>query len=153
LHFGPASNNSFWCFVAEQLVVWLTPSLLFYIGGLLLSKSKIRIIDILGTMAFALLPLVLMNLVELLPPFQTLKGIDMKASPSQLLGQPDFFRLVVTLLPFLLISCCFLIWSLVWIYKALKISCNLKGAPLVILYIAGVFGGDIVSRIIIRLFY
>jgi hypothetical protein len=52
-----------------------------------------------------------------------------------------------------LVGFVFFVWALIWMYKALKISCNLKGAPLIILYIVGIIGGDVVSRIIIRLFY
>jgi hypothetical protein len=154
LHFGQAPNNAFWCFAAEQAVVWLILSILFYIGGRILSKSKIRIVDVFGTMAFSLLPCILMNLWNLLPPLQRLNELDINAmTPAQLMENKEFMQTIFGALFLLLIGLVFLIWALIWIYKALKISCNLKGAPLVILYIVGVFGGDIVSRMIIKLFY
>ena len=49
LHFGPAPNPAWWCYLAEHLIVWLIPALLFYLGGLFLSHSRIRVIDVLGT--------------------------------------------------------------------------------------------------------
>ena len=45
LHFGPAPNPAWWCYLAEHLIVWLIPALLFYLGGLFLSHSRIRVID------------------------------------------------------------------------------------------------------------
>lgn len=44
LHFGPAPNPAWWCYLAEHLIVWLIPALLFYLGGLFLSHSRIRVI-------------------------------------------------------------------------------------------------------------
>ena len=67
LHFGPAPNPAWWCYLAEHLIVWLIPALLFYLGGLFLSHSRIRVIDVLGTVLFAQLPLFGMNLIGLLP--------------------------------------------------------------------------------------
>ena len=37
LHFGPAPNPAWWCYLAEHLIVWLIPALLFYLGGLSVS--------------------------------------------------------------------------------------------------------------------
>ena len=64
LHFGPAPNPAWWCYLAEHLIVWLIPALLFYLGGLFLSHSRIRVIDVLGTVLFAQLPLLGMNLIS-----------------------------------------------------------------------------------------
>ena len=49
LHFGPAPNPAWWCYAVEHLVVWIVPATLFYLGGLILSRSRIRVIDVLGT--------------------------------------------------------------------------------------------------------
>lgn len=39
LHFGPAPNPAWWCYAVEHLAVWLIPAVMFYLGGLLLSRS------------------------------------------------------------------------------------------------------------------
>ena len=67
LHFGWAPNPAWWCFAVEHLVVWLIPAILFYIGGLLVSRSRIRLVDVLGTVAFAQIPFIIMNLFSALP--------------------------------------------------------------------------------------
>ena len=53
LHFGPAPNPAWWCYAVEHLAVWLIPAVMFYLGGLLLSRSRIRMVDVLGTVVFA----------------------------------------------------------------------------------------------------
>lgn len=149
LHFGPAPNPAWWCYAVEHLVVWLVPAALFYLGGLLLSRSHIRLIDVLGTVAFAQLPLIIMNLFEFLPPMQNLAKMDMNQSPVEMMQQPGFLvGIWLSLVAFV-----FLIWTLVWMFQALKVSCNLKGYRLGILYCVGVFGGDVICRYLIRLCY
>ena len=68
LHFGPAPNPAWWCYLAEHLIVWLVPALIFYLGGVVLSRSRIRIVDVFGTVLFAQIPLIGMNLINILPP-------------------------------------------------------------------------------------
>lgn len=53
--------------LALQLLAWLIPALMLYLAGLVFSKSKIRIIDVLGTTAFAQL-LQLFLIVPMLVP-------------------------------------------------------------------------------------
>lgn len=149
LHFGPAPNDTFICFAIEHLVVWIIPAALFMFGGLFFSKSHIRIVDVFGTVAFAQLPLIIMNLVSLLPPMQRLNQIDINLPPVQMLSQPGILLGIWVAL----FSSIFLIWTLVWMFNALKVSCNLKGYPLGIIYCIGVFGGDVLCRLIIRSFY
>lgn len=95
LHFGPAPNPAWWCYLAEHLIVWLIPALQFFLGGVFLSHSHIRIVDVLGTVLFAQLPLLVMNLISLLPPMRMLSQMDMNMSPEKLLAQPYFLQAVV----------------------------------------------------------
>ena len=147
LHFGAAPRAAWWCFVVEHLAVWLIPAALFYIGGLLLSRSKIRMVDVFGTVAFAQSPFILMNIINTLPPIKHLAEMDMTMPPTELLAQPGFLLGVWLSL----VGLVFLIWVLVWMFKALKLSCNLKGYPLGILYCVAVFGGDMLCRYLIGL--
>lgn len=64
LHFGPAPNPAWWCYAVEHLVVWIVPAVLFYLGGLILSRSRIRVIDVLGTVAFAQLSFYLYEFIQ-----------------------------------------------------------------------------------------
>lgn len=149
LHFGPAPNPAWWCFAVEHLVVWIVPAMLFYLGGLILSRSRIRFVDVVGTVAFAQLPFILMNLFNLLPPIQNMTKLDMTMPPAEMVAQSGFLLGIWLSV----IGMIFLIWGLVWMYKALKVSCNLKGYQLGILYCVGVFGGDVLCRYLIGMCY
>lgn len=89
LHFGPAPNPAWWCYAVEHFAVWMIPAVMFYLGGLLLSRSRIRMVDVLGTVVFAQLPLIVMNLFNFLPPMQKLAQIDVNMSPTEIMQQPD----------------------------------------------------------------
>jgi hypothetical protein len=46
-----------------------------------------------------------------------------------------------------------MVLMLVWLFRAVKVVCNLSGWRLWTVYLVGVVGGDIVCRIIIGLMY
>ena len=149
LHFGPSPNPALWCYAIEHITVWLIPVILFYIGGAIFSRSRIRFIDVLGTVAFAQLPLLFKNIMEFSPPMQHLVNMDTNISPTAMAQQPEFasgvwLSLIVTI---------FLIWTLIWMFKALKVSCNLKGYTLGILYTVTICGGEVVIRYLISMCY
>ncbi len=149
LHFGPAPNPAWWCYLAEHLIVWLIPALLFYLGGLFLSHSRIRVIDVLGTVLFAQLPLLGMNLISLLPAMRMMSQMNMNMSPEEMLAQPYFvLAMILTLL-----GLPFLILTLIWMFNALKVSCNLKQWKLWTVALIGIIGGDVLYRLLIAWLY
>jgi hypothetical protein len=151
LHYGLAPNNTFLCFVVEHLVIWIAPAVLFYVGGLIFSTSKIRAVDVFGTTAFASLPLIFMILFFMLPPLQKMNELLSQTNLPllQLVKQFDFLAGIL-LATFGLI---FVIWMLIWFFHALRVSCNLKAYKLVTVFCIGIFGGDIITRLIIGMFY
>lgn len=149
LHFGPAPNPAWWCYLAEHLIVWLIPALLFYLGGLFLSHSRIRVIDVLGTVLFAQLPLLGMNLISLLPAMRMMSQMNMNMSPEEMLAQPYFvLAMILTLL-----GLPFLILTLIWMFNALKVSCNLKQWKLWTVALIGIIAGDVLCRLLIEWLY
>ena len=149
LHFGPAPNPAWWCYLAEHLIVWLIPALLFYLGGLFLSHSRIRVIDVLGTVLFAQLPLLGMNLISLLPAMRMMSQMNMNMSPEEMLAQPYFIlAMILTLL-----GLPFLILTLIWMFNALIVSCNLKQWKLWTVALIGIIGGDVLCRFLIGWLY
>lgn len=149
LHFGPAPNPAWWCYLAEHLIVWLIPALLFYLGGLFLSHSRIRVIDVLGTVLFAQLPLLGMNLISLLPAMRMMSQMNMNMSLEEMLAQPYFvLAMILTLL-----GLPFLILTLIWMFNALKVSCNLKQWKLWTVALIGIIGGDVLCRLLIAWLY
>lgn len=149
LNFGPAPNPAWWCYLAEHLIVWLIPALLFYLGGLFLSHSRIRVIDVLGTVLFAQLPLLGMNLISLLPAMRMMSQMNMNMSPEEMLAQPYFIlAMILTLL-----GLPFLILTFIWMFNALKVSCTLKQWKLWMVALIGIIGGDVLCRFLIGWLY
>lgn len=126
-------------------------SALLFITGILLSKSSIRIIDVIGTLCLAKAPLILIALVCSIP--MVMDGTIVVTSsllPSANVVIPYthnyiyFGIFIITIL----IS---IIWMLILSYNAFSISCNIKGAKAVSGFIAAVILTEIISYIIIAL--
>ena len=122
-----------WQTAAMQLLLWLIPAAVLYGCGAVMSHSKIRLIDMLGTTAFAQL--------ILLPMIAPMLCFDMTQQPFA----PAW---VVALLG---------VWELAWLilffgwnYAAFATSCNLRGVKATLTFVAvevamvlfsGVLGG------------
>lgn len=124
-----------WHAALVQVVMWLLPALLLYCCGLVMSHSKIRVVDILGTTAFAQL-LLLPIIVPMLIPAVA----EMLKTVADAALDPAFVSIIDTLpvVPLLL----FAVWSLVWLilfyvwnYNAFSTSCNVRGAKAITVYI------------------
>lgn len=124
-----------WQAALVQVVMWLLPALLLYCCGLVMSHSKIRVVDILGTTAFAQL-LLLPIIVPMLIPAVA----DMLKTVADAALDPAFVSIIDTLpvAPLLL----FAVWSLVWLilfyvwnYNAFSTSCNVRGGKAITVYI------------------
>lgn len=124
-----------WQAALVQVVMWLLPALLLYCCGLVMSHSKIRVVDILGTTAFAQL-LLLPIIVPMLIPAVA----DMLKTVADAALDPAFVSIIDTLpvVPLLL----FAVWSLVWLilfyvwnYNAFSTSCNVRGGKAITIYI------------------
>lgn len=132
IHIGMA-KASLWYVGAMQIVWWLLPALLLYLCGLALSKSKIRIIDILGTTAFAQIILLLMIAPMLLPAVMNNSMELIATLQSGAIIEPT------SLMPMMIYS----IWSLIclvvfyiWNYNAFAVSCNVSGWKAIAAFIA-----------------
>lgn len=132
IHIGMA-KASFLEVLGAQTIWWVVPALLLYLCGLLLSKSKIRIIDILGTTAFAQIIMLIMIAPMLLPAVMNNMLESVAALQSGVTPQ------TASLMPIIIYS----IWSLIclvvfyiWNYNAFAVSCNVSGWKAVVAFIA-----------------
>lgn len=150
LHYGGAPNGAWWCFVVEHLVVWLVPAVVIYVVSLFVSRSHVRPVDVLGTVAFAQLPFVLLSLFMALPPMSEVATIQSAQAVDALLTDTTWLLMLVWIGA---VSLLLSIWVLYWIFRATSVACNLKGRNLWIVFIIGAFGGDILCRYLIGLCY
>mgnify|MGYP005760786341 FL=1 len=150
LHYGGAPNGAWWCFVVEHLVVWLVPAVVIYVVSLFVSRSHVRPVDVLGTVAFAQLPFVLLSLFMALPPMSEVATIQSAQAVDALLTDTTWLLMLVWIGA---VSLLLSIWGLYWLFRATSVACNLKGRNLWIVFIIGAFGGDILCRYLIGLCY
>lgn len=126
------THQSFVSVLLIQVCWWLFPAIIYYVGGLILSKSKIRIIDVLGTTAFAQLLYIPMTAPMMLPAVQQSTALTLQAIQQGMQFNASdmliimFYGIWTTL---------FLILFYVWNYKAFSVSCNVSGAKAIIYFI------------------
>ena len=131
-------------------MIWLIPSLLVYILSLFCSRSHVRPIDVLGTVAFSQLPFVLLALCMTFPSVRHFMSIQSLQAIEDALSDKVFLFSAIWIGALGLLVA---IWVLYWIFRAISVSCNLRGRNLWIVFIVGAFGGDILCRYLIGLCY
>ena len=124
-----AKDSGFWVYLLENCSQWIILSIFFYLAGLLLSKSRVRLIDILGTTLFSRIPLVITPLVRTIPVFQ-----------SFAFGSATMYSII----GIYLIS---LVWTIVLLFNAFKVSGNLKSVQLIVSFIASMVLTEVLTKI------
>jgi hypothetical protein len=113
--------------------------LVFWVAGLIVAKP-FRFIDLAGTMALAKAPFLIMALTGFLatPP-------DMESilnNPMVIVQDPGFLGVLILSLPVM-------VWSIVLMHSAYKVSCGLKGSTLTVSFIIALFVAEAVSKLLI----
>ena len=126
---SPFPHTFYEAFYAQG-INWVVLTLVMWIAGKIFSKSKIRIIDVAGTMALSRAPLLLLVLAGFLPFF-----------PGDL---SDYYKLLI----FNLICILLFIWMVALMYKAYSVSCNMKGTRGVLTFVGALIIAQAISLII-----
>jgi hypothetical protein len=127
-----AKDSDFRVYLFENCSHWIILSVLLFASGLLLSKSRIRAIDIAGTTLFSRIPLILTPLIRTLTVFQSF--VIQSAQMYFLIGV-------------YLIS---MIWTIVLLFNAYKVSCNLKNERLIISFAVVMIFSEILTKILLH---
>lgn len=159
LDFHTGAGGPLWLNLAEPFINWLSVAVLLLPAALLLSRSKVRPIDILGTLALARAPMGLAAAAALMPGMRRyLDGVMAALGPvmsgdapgTDLLMPPgvsvlDLASAVLGLLATLLA----LVWTLVWMYRAFAVSANIGGFKTVTAYIIAILAAEVLSKVAI----
>lgn len=119
----------------ENTINWLAPSILLYVAALIFSQSSVRAIDIFGTQALARAPYLIAALtgfsgtIDKFGRYTLWKSVNVGDPVVMSTGE---IMLAITLLLFMVIAT---IWMITLMYNAFKISANIKGPKLIILFI------------------
>lgn len=111
----------------DGVISWLIMSLLLIIAGKFISRSRFRIIDVIGTQALARFPFFIFSLISLLP------GINIASARYQRrLSSLDSFTDLISadLIPFIIIFGAIIlmtVWMITLMYNAFSVSCNVSG--------------------------
>lgn len=130
IHFG--AGGSYSIFLLEQCVAWISLTGLFYLIGLIFSKSKIRFIDVAGTIAMArviTLPVAFMGFLPIYP-------VNLNDQIMLLLS------VIVTLVP--------AIWMITLMFNAFLVSTNIRGVQATACFIAGLLAAEILSKVLLH---
>lgn len=132
-------------FLLQGLLNWIVVSTVFYIASILFSKSSVRIIDLFGTQALARTPYLLASFIGF--------SDSLNAFGNYLLwtlmqyGEPIEISSIDIMLAILLMIFTLLltIWLITLMLNALKVSANLKGASLAMIFIVGLIISMVIS--------
>lgn len=111
----------------------------FWLTGLIVAKP-FRFIDLAGTLTLAKTPFLLMALAGFLvtpPDAQTILS-----NPMVIVQNTGFLGVLILSLPVM-------VWSIVLMHNAYKVSCGLKGSTLTISFIVALFVAEAVSKLLI----
>ena len=128
-----AKDSDLWVYFLENFSFWIISSICFYFAGIILSKSKIRLIDILGTTLLSRLPLIITPLFRIIPIFQSF----------------GFYSFQLFFLVFIYIAS--LIWTIILLYNSYKVSCNLKNIQLNISFIICLLLSEVLTKVLIHI--
>ena len=140
IYFQHTAPVPLWHAIAQGFMAWAIPSALLYIGGRLISRSRVRPIDVFGTQALARAPWLLIALIAVSPPFRSIT--------AKLLTEP-FLDLSAWGVAFISLVALVLILLLVWIvflmYRAFGVSCNVAGGRAIAVFIAAIAIGEVAT--------
>jgi hypothetical protein len=131
LDFHTGTSRSPWYYHAiEQALDWGLTTIVFYLSGKLFTRSSaIRLIDVAGTLALARWPLFFNALIAF--------GID---------GNVRLDNIPASLIVWALVGMVFVIWSVILMYNALKVSCNIKKDKMTFVFIVSIVVAELVTK-------
>ncbi|MGF1923772.1 MAG: hypothetical protein ACQUHE_06305 [Bacteroidia bacterium] len=119
----------FLMYAVEQVVAWSCVAVTLCIGGLILSKSKFRFIDVAGVVALSRAPMVLVAIMGFIPMFHTNEPLQISNS---------FLALsIVMLFP--------VVWMIALLFNGFKVAVNIKGTKAIVGFIIALLLAEILS--------
>jgi hypothetical protein len=139
----------------DGMISLLIISILLLIAGKIISKSRFRIVDVIGTQALARFPYLIFALIALIPGI-TISSVRYQRRLSSLENLTDFIS--VDLIPFIIIFGAIIllsVWMITLMYNAFSVSCNVSGKKAffgfgICFLIGAIFSPVIINHITIK---
>ena len=140
LSFQLSTPTPIWLAITQGLAAWAVPSALLLIAGRLLSRSRVRPIDVFGTQALARAPGLLVALIVVSPPFRDLTNALIAQGASHFsVAQLTALTAIGTVMVLLLV------WIVLLMYRAFAVSCNVAGGWAIGAFIAAIAVGEVAT--------
>lgn len=166
LDFHTGMPTPAWIYWIEGPVNWVIMSVLLLLGGMLLSRSRIRIVDVFGTQALARFPALITAISVWPPPVQRATQQLVQAAMAMQAGAvsgheakvSDLFGSIAPL-DLILFSAAVLtmfvmiVWMAILMYRAFAVSCNVSGGKAVGAFIVLLIVGEVASKVVLGAFY
>jgi len=153
--------GSFAIHFGTSLLVWFISVVVLYVTALLLSPSRVRLLDMAGTLALARAPLLLGAFTGFFGSIkkatdywlyfaaEKLHGImpvEMTETVSPVVMHPWDWTVAITLM---LVIIAVVIWMVALMFHAYRVSANLKGVRAGLSFGIGLFVAQIISNILV----
>jgi len=140
-----------WFFLSEGLINWISLVIPLFLFGLIISRSSLRTIDVIGTQALARWPY-LVTAVVMLPDAnrKVLEYLMAKCTQTHTvipINPTDIAIFAVAMF----LAVLMIIWMVALMYRAYTVSCNIKGPKAIITFIISLIGAEVLSKTAILL--
>lgn len=135
-------------FIIQGFLNWGVVSTFFYVASILFSKSSVRAIDIYGTQAFSRTPYLFASFIGFSGAIENFGKYLMWNLMQK--GEPTEIKTVGMIVAILLMAITLLltIWLIVLMLNAFKVSANLKGTKLSLIFIVVLIASMLVSSVL-----
>ncbi len=132
-------------YLIQGLINWLVLSTVFYIAAVIFSKSSVRIIDIYGTQALARAPYLLAAFTGFSESLNNFGRYILWTMLQQ--GESIHLSAFEIALAILILSITVLltVWMITLMFNAFKVSSNIKGTKLILIFITGLIISIIIT--------
>jgi len=149
LDFHTGASASLGVFLAEGPIDWLIMSVLLLVGGMVISRSRVRWLDVFGTQALARVPTLVTALVALLPGYQRFTAELVAQLGEGSPGRPSFSADTVVFGIVAVVILLMIVWMVALMYRGFSISCNVSGTRAIGVFVAVLVLAEIASKLAI----
>lgn len=123
------AGGALWKATLQQIAVWLLFSVVLYVAGVIMSRSKVRFWDVASFNLFARIPFNLSLLMFAIPMVRSIMGLAMDGNMTRMMEYATTLSIVG------LVSLLFSVWYFYWSYKAFAEATNVKNGRGVVTFI------------------
>ncbi|MFB3897532.1 MAG: hypothetical protein ACE14V_14645 [bacterium] len=150
LDFHMGAKAPIWFSLAEGIIDWVSFVIPLIVFGMLLSKTRFRVLDVFGTQALARFPALFMVLTAFVPGYQGLIAKLVNITPTNAVSVlTENIGAVIILIAISMVILVLVIWMITLMYRAFAVSCNVSGWKAVIWFIVAIIVAEAISKIII----